>query len=220
MIWVMTPKISHALQRKQHWEAVYSRKAPQETSWFQATPTTSLAMIHNAIQSGNTPLIDVGGGASMLVDCLLDEGFKDVTVLDIAERALEQARRRLGPRSSEVQWIEADVTRFEPRRTWRVWHDRAAFHFLTDAADRKRYVEVLRKALAAGGHAVIAAFAMDGPEKCSGLDIVRYDAQSIGLELGPDFELEEQRSDLHLTPAGTEQRFGFYRFRKVGQSGG
>jgi SAM-dependent methyltransferase len=212
----MKPKILHALQRKQHWEEVYSRKAPQETSWYQAMPATSLAMIHNATHGRGSPLIDVGGGASLLVDYLLDEGYEDVTVLDIAGRALEQARRRLGPRSSEVEWIEADVTRFQPNRTWQVWHDRAAFHFLTGAADRRRYIEVLRKALVEGGHAVIAAFAMDGPKKCSGLDIVRYDARSLALEFGPDFDLEEEHTEVHLTPAGAEQRFGFYRFRNRG----
>jgi SAM-dependent methyltransferase len=213
----MKTEVLRAAQRKQHWEDVYSRKAPRETSWYQAMPATSLAMIRNATRASSASLIDVGGGASLLVDCLLDEGFHDVSVLDISQLALENAKQRLGSRSSEVQWIEADVTRFQPDRTWEVWHDRAAFHFLTDGADRRRYVEVLRRALAMGGQAVIAAFALDGPRKCSGLDIVRYDARSLGLEIGPDFELKEERLEVHLTPAGAEQRFGFYRFAYRGR---
>lgn len=201
------------MNRKQHWEDVYTGKAPHETSWHQPVPGPSLAMIRHAADGRKPSLIDVGGGASLLVDCLLDEGFPDVTVLDISARALDRAKRRLGRRASQVEWVEADVTRYEPGRTFDIWHDRAAFHFLTEAADRRRYVDVLQRALSAGGQAVIAAFALDGPQKCSGLDIVRYDAQSLGAELGSGFVLEEERSDVHLTPAGREQRFGFYRFR-------
>jgi len=171
-------------------------------------------MIRAAVGDQKPSLIDVGGGASMLVDCLLDQGFRDLTVLDISGRSLDRARQRLGSRAPLVEWIEADVTDYEPRRSWEIWHDRAAFHFLTDAADRKRYVAVLQQALAAGGYAIIAAFALDGPQKCSGLDIVRYDARSLAAELGHGFVLEEERSEVHLTPAGSEQRFGFYRFRK------
>ena len=202
------------MDRKQHWEDVYVSKAVHETSWHQAEPAPSLAMIRHAAGGGKPSLIDVGGGASLLVDCLLDEGFPDLTVLDISARALDRARRRLGRRASQVEWVEADVTQYEPVRTFDIWHDRAAFHFLTDVADRRRYVGILQRALSADGQAVIAAFALDGPKKCSGLDIVRYDAQTLGAELGPGFVLEEERSDVHLTPAGREQRFGFYRFRR------
>jgi len=200
--------------RKRHWESVYCEKAVHETSWHQPVPTPSLTMIRAAVGDQKPSLIDVGGGASMLVDCLLDQGFRDLTVLDISGRSLDRARQRLGSRAPLVEWIEADVTDYEPRRSWEIWHDRAAFHFLTDAADRKRYVAVLQQALAAGGYAIIAAFALDGPQKCSGLDIVRYDARSLAAELGHGFVLEEERSEVHLTPAGSEQRFGFYRFRK------
>ena len=210
----MVAGIQNGLDRKQHWEEVYGSKRAHETSWYQPVPAPSLAMIRHVANGGTPSLIDVGGGASLLVDCLLDQGYCELAVLDISGRALGQARERLGPRATRVDWIEADVTQYEPGRTWDIWHDRAAFHFLTDSADRSRYVHVLKQALAVGGQAIIAAFAPDGPRKCSGLEIVRHDAQSLGAELGPEFVLEEERSDAHLTPAGSEQRFGFYRFRR------
>jgi SAM-dependent methyltransferase len=202
------------LDRKQHWEEVYGSKKAHETSWYQPVPAPSLAMIRNAANGGAPSLIDVGGGASLLVDCLLDQGFCDLAVLDISGRALGQARARLGSRATRVDWIQADVTQYEPGRTWDIWHDRAAFHFLTGSADRSRYVGVLQQAVAVGGQAIIAAFAPDGPRKCSGLEIVRYDARALGAELGPRFVLEEERYEVHLTPAGREQRFGFHRFRR------
>lgn len=202
------------VDRKRHWEDVYASKAVHETSWHQAEPTPSLDLIRHAAGARKPSLIDIGGGASLLVDCLLDEGFADLTVLDISGHALEQAKRRLGRRASRVEWVEADVTQFEAGRTYEIWHDRAAFHFLTEAEDRRRYVEVLLRTLAEGGQVIIAAFAMDGPEKCSGLDIVRYDARSLGAELGTRFVQDEERYEVHLTPAGREQRFGFHRFRK------
>jgi SAM-dependent methyltransferase len=205
------------VDRKQHWERVYTGKPVSETSWHQVVPAPSLVMIRNAASGRKPSLIDIGGGASLLVDCLLDEGYEDLAVLDVSGTALHQARQRLGPRAAMVEWFEADVTAFEPSRSWEIWHDRAAFHFLTDAADRRRYVAALHRGLADGGQAVIGAFALDGPEKCSGLDIVRYDAHSLGAELGESFQLEEQLAEKHLTPAGREQRFGFYRFRKVGR---
>ena len=205
------------MDRKQHWERVYRGKPVHESSWHQAVPAPSLALIRNAACGRKPSLIDIGGGASLLVDCLLDEGYQDLAVLDVSGTALEHAKRRLGARAAMVEWLETDVTAFEPLRSWEIWHDRAAFHFLTDAADRGRYVAALRRGLADGGQAVIGAFALDGPEKCSGLDIVRYDAQSLGAELGESFQLEEQLAEKHMTPAGREQRFGFYRFRKVGR---
>jgi len=202
------------MDRKQHWEQVYTDKAVHETSWHQANPLPSLSMI-NAAAGGDTPsLIDIGGGASLLVDHLLDLGYQDLSVLDIAGAALAQARQRLGPAAARVEWIEADVTKFEPERTWKIWHDRAAFHFLTDAADRRRYIRVLTRALTGGGQAIIAAFAPDGPSRCSGLDVVRYDAASLDAELGGGFILREEHFEVHRTPAGREQRFGFYRFGK------
>lgn len=197
--------------RKRHWERVYRSKSAVETSWYQAEPVTSLAMIRNTGARPGQGLIDVGGGASLLVDHLLRAGYSDLTVLDLSEAALEQAQRRLGRDAHRVRWVVADITGYVPDRRFEVWHDRAAFHFLTEPADRRRYVEVLRSALVPGGQAIIAAFAPDGPERCSGLDIVRYDAAALGAVLGRSFRLLEERRECHLTPQGREQRFGFYR---------
>ena len=202
------------MDRKLHWEQVYTDKAVHETSWHQANPLPSLSMISAAASADTPSLIDIGGGASLLVDHLLGLGYRDLSVLDIAGAALAQARQRLGPAAAQVEWIESDVTKFEPERTWEIWHDRAAFHFLTDAADRRRYIAVLRRALAEDGQAIIAAFAPDGPSRCSGLEVVRYDAASLAAELGAGFVLREERSEAHRTPADREQRFGFYRFSK------
>jgi len=203
-----------AVDRRAHWERVYRGKQPTETSWYQAEPTLSLELIGNAGVGPGDGLIDVGGGASLLVDHLLARGYADVTVLDLSAEALQHARRRLGPDARRVAWIEADVTEFVPTRTFALWHDRAAFHFLTDPADRRCYVQVLQAALDPGGQAIIAAFAPDGPERCSGLDIVRYDADTLGAALGGEFRLLEERRESHLTPQGREQRFGFYRFQR------
>lgn len=200
--------------RKAHWERVYRAKQPTETSWYQAEPLLSLELIGNTGAGPGDGLIDVGGGASLLVDHLLARGYRDVTVLDLSAEALRHARRRLGQGAQRVAWVVADVTEFVPTRTFAVWHDRAAFHFLTDPADRQRYVEVLEAALHPGGQAIIAAFAPDGPERCSGLDIVRYDAGTLGAVLGGKFRLLEERRESHRTPQGREQRFGFYRFQR------
>jgi SAM-dependent methyltransferase len=202
------------VNRRQHWEKVYREKSAQEVSWYQARPVSSLAMIRKVAAGGTPSLIDIGGGASRLVDNLLQEGYSDLAVLDISGRALAVARARLGPQARRVTWIEADVTEFEPDRTWNIWHDRAAFHFLTDAADRRRYLDALHRGLAEGGQAIIAAFAIDGPRKCSGLDVERYDATKLAAELGPRFTLVESCMELHVTPGGGEQRFGFHRFCK------
>lgn len=173
-------------------------------------------MLAKAGLDHHASLIDIGGGASLLVDHLLELGCRDLTVLDISAAALEQARERLGNRASWVEWVVGDVTRYEPDRTFDLWHDRAAFHFLTSAEDRKHYVQVLCKALKPGGQAIIAAFALDGPEKCSGLDVVRYDGMKLSAELGPRLQLLDHEFETHITPAKREQRFGFYRFRRMG----
>lgn len=199
---------------RRHWEAVYKQKPYAETSWYEPVPQASLSMIENAAISFDTPIIDIGGGASLLVDHLLDLGYRDVSLLDISGSALEQAKARLGERSEQLKWIEADVTRFLPPARYGLWHDRAAFHFLTDTGDQQRYAGVLRQALEAGGQAIIAAFSPRGPRKCSGLDIVQYDARKIAETLGPVFRLLEQREHRHITPAGREQWFNYFRFVK------
>jgi len=202
--------------RKRHWEAVHTGKAPEETSWYQSTPGLSLSMIANTGFGPEASLVDVGAGASLLVDHLMDRGYRDLTVVDISSAALARARRRLGERAARVHWIEADVTAFVPARHFDVWHDRAAFHFLTEKQDREQYTAVMRKALRPRGQAIVATFAPGGPVKCSGLDIVQYDAGKLGRELGPGFVLEEQQSEQHVTPAGGQQLFNYFRFKRDG----
>ena len=160
--------------RKLHWEGVYDSKQFTDVSWYQQRPAKSLELIAEAGATENAPIIDIGGGASTLVDHLIAGGYRDVTVLDVSERALAQARTRLGESADRAHWIVSDVATFRPERLYRVWHDRAVLHFLVDAADRRRYVEALRSALAPGGHLVLATFGPDGPLKCSGLEVRRY----------------------------------------------
>ena len=174
--------------RQAHWEDVYARKAENEVSWFQENPAPSLESIAQAGASHASSIIDIGGGASRLVDRLIATGFLDITVLDLSGAALDAAKARLGQQAAKVRWIVADVTVWEPMQAYDVWHDRAAFHFLTEENDRAAYVARLKRALRIGGHAVIATFALDGPEKCSGLPVMRYDAASLGQALGPEVQ--------------------------------
>ena len=184
-------------------------------SWHQANPEYSLALLDAAGATRDTRIVDVGGGASRLVDCLLDRGFTEVTVLDIAEGALAQVQARLGDRAGAVRWIEADVTAFEPSERWDIWHDRAVFHFLDAAEDRVAYRHTLINSLVPGGHAIIATFGPRGPTRCSGLDVVRYGAADLLTELGPEggWELMAEREELHRTPAGGIQEFMYGLFR-------
>ncbi len=198
--------------RKDHWENVYKDKSPQEVSWYVTEPVLSMQMIHNSLLALDSPIIDVGGGASVLVDRLCLEGYSCVSVLDISANALACARNRLGDRAASVEWYEDDVTCFNPPHQYSLWHDRAVFHFLTDEADRRSYVGVLQRALEPRGHVIIAAFAIGGPTQCSGLDIVQYDAEKLQAELGDAFELVEESSELHITPANKEQEFAYFRF--------
>ena len=177
------------MSRKDHWERLYRDKHEREVSWHQDRPLMSLRLIEQAGVGPEEPIIDVGGGASHLVDHLLERGHRDVTVLDLAGAALAQARTRLGEHAAPVHWIEADATAWQPERTYRLWHDRAVFHFLTEPGDRAAYVERLRAAVPAGGHAVIATFAPGGPHQCSGLPVVRYSPESLQAALGSGFDL-------------------------------
>ncbi len=207
--------MTETIDRKAHWQGVYKRKHEDEVSWYQARPETSLRLIANTGLGHDAAIIDAGAGASRLVDYLLDAGYADITVLDIAETALGKARERLGERAGQVDWIVADLLAWRPRRHYDIWHDRAVFHFLTDAADRRRYVEVLKSAIAPGAHVIIATFAPDGPEKCSGLPVMRHSPESIAAELGAGFELEETADEHHMTPAGKVQHFNYARLKRV-----
>lgn len=198
---------------KAHWEEVYQNRSVQAVSWYQDKPELSLGLIQQTGIAKDDAIIDVGGGASTLIDYLLDAGYENLSVLDIAARALEHARQRLGDRADQVNWITADITAYAAAQTYALWHDRAVFHFLTDARDRARYIDTLEKSLQPGGHVIIAAFALNGPTQCSGLDIVQYDAEKLSNTLGPAFVLLGSESECHLTPDGREQNFGYYRYR-------
>ncbi|MBA2399199.1 MAG: class I SAM-dependent methyltransferase [Bradyrhizobium sp.] len=201
--------------RQAHWENVYTSKGENEVSWFQESPAPSLALIAETGAAPSSGIIDLGGGTSRLVDHLIDRGFLDVTVLDLSAAALQAAKARLGERAVRAQWLVADATAWEPSRTYDVWHDRAAFHFLTEARDRAAYIARLGRGLRIGGHAIIATFALDGPEKCSGLPVMRYDAARLGETLGPGFKLLQSRRDDHATPWGSHQLFEFSVFARV-----
>ena len=164
------------LERQAHWQNVYQTKDEREVSWFQENPAISLDLIRATGIGADASIIDIGGGAARLADALVADGFRSVTVLDLSEKALATSRERLGARAGGVSWIVADVTKWQPTRTFDVWHDRAAFHFLTDPDDRAAYAERVRKAVRPGGHVIIGTFALDGPERCSGLAVARHDA--------------------------------------------
>lgn len=200
--------------RTTHWQNVYATKGEAEVSWFQTSPAISLEMIRAANPDRNAAIIDIGGGESRLVDALLQDGYRDLAVLDLSANALEVVKKRIGTAASTIDWIVADVATWQPAKTYDVWHDRAAFHFLTDPWDRAAYVDRLRTAIAAGGQVIIATFAPDGPEKCSGLPVQRHDSASLSGELGPEFELVEARSEMHQTPWHSTQAFQFSRFRR------
>ena len=198
--------------RKEHWENVYQRNSPLKLSWYKEDPKLSMRLVHDTEISRDAAIIDVGGGASTLVDRLVDEGYSNVAVLDVAARALTQARIRLAADACRVQWYEEDVTRFESPNQYSLWHDRAVFHFLVNKKDRDKYVKVLRQSLRPGGHLIMMTFAIDGPSKCSGLDIVQYDEPTLAAALGSGFQLMESGFENHFTPAGKQQKFAYFRF--------
>lgn len=199
--------------RRAHWEQVYTTKGDKDVSWFQESAEPSMSLLRAAGLRAGDRVIDIGGGASRLVDTLVGEGFPHVTVLDLSEAALSTARSRMGTNADTIQWIVADVTQWEPSQTFDIWHDRAAFHFLTAEADRAAYVERMRRAVKPGGHAILGTFALDGPERCSGLPIVRYSGETLAATLGEAFLLLDTRLHLHKTPWDSEQSFQFSTFR-------
>lgn len=193
---------------KQHWEGIYSSKPATGVSWYAPHLQHSLELIERAASDRDARIIDVGGGASTLVDDLLDHGFNDVTVLDLSHEALETSKRRLGARGSEATWLTGDVTTVAlPAAHYDIWHDRAVFHFLTDAEQRRRYVDQALRDVKPGGHVIVATFGPQGPERCSGLEVVRYDAEGIHREFGDRFEKIDSVREVHVTPWGSEQEF-------------
>lgn len=200
---------------KEHWDTIYGTKGEHGVSWFEPLPAVSVEMIESAGLTPETCVIDVGGGESRLIDALLARGLDCLAMLDISGEAIRHAQARLGPPASVVSWIEADVTGAWSLKPMDIWHDRAVFHFLTAPEDRARYRRHLLDTLKVGGSAIVATFALDGPEKCSGLPVVRYSPEALGDELGNCFELVEARPHRHVTPWGAQQSFQYSRFRRV-----
>jgi trans-aconitate methyltransferase len=203
-----------SMSDRSHWNAAYSRKDESELSWHQSDPSVSLELMKMAGLTAVTSVIDVGAGTSRLVDALLSKGLTDLTVLDVSDAALDATRSRLGSNAHLVTWITGDITRWRPTRTFDVWHDRAVFHFLVYPEDRAAYIANLSGALAAGGHAVIATFAPDGPLKCSGLPVARYSPELLAQTLGDRFVLVGKRVQRHTTPWGQPQSFQYSLFRR------
>lgn len=205
------------MKSKEHWENVYSTKATNAVSWFQEHPEESYRLI---LQTGvplTASIIDVGGGTSTLVDDLMANGYKDITVLDISAAALTAAKNRLGKWNERVHWLEANITEIVlPIDAYDVWHDRAVFHFLSTVEDRQAYVRAVQRTVKPGGHIIIATFAEDGPFQCSGLPVVRYGAKDLHAEFGESFELVHHEKEAHQTPLGTIQQFVYCYCRKIG----
>lgn len=206
--------MSH-VDRSDHWNEIYGHRPVERLSWYRPRLELSLEMIRATGVGPEAAVIDVGGGASPLAGDLLERGFEDVTVLDVSAEALARNRERLGGRAERVRWIEADIAEVELEAgRWDVWHDRAVFHFLTDPAERGTYLKNLRRGTRPGAHLVLATFASDGPERCSGLPVRRYDADELAAVVGPEFEPIEFRRETHRTPSGTGQAFSWVRFRR------
>ena len=201
--------------RKTHWENVYTNKSPSQVSWYQEDPALSLQLIRNTQLALDAAMIDVGGGASTLVDRLCEEAYTNVAVLDVSSSALAHIKARLAEKAQTVEWFEEDVTCFSPPHRFSLWHDRAVFHFLTTKSDRDKYINVLKQALEPDGHLIIMTFSIGGPVKCSGLDIIQYDANKLTEELGQGLELVETGYEVHLTPSGGEQKFAYFHFKRV-----
>ena len=202
------------LDAKKHWEELYHSTSPGKVSWYQENPAISLDFIEKTGLPKEAPILDVGSGASTLVDQLLLRGYRNLALLDVSTRALLLTRQRLGGKAIDVAWHHGDVTRYSLPEQYSLWHDRAVFHFLVDPSDRRAYVTSLRQGLRPQGHLILATFAVGGPTRCSGLDVTQYDTQKITTELGQDFRLIETLEELHQTPAGVEQLFSYFWFTR------
>jgi len=200
---------------RDHWQRIYTTRAPTQVGWYEPDPATSRRLVLDAVAAGAESVIDVGGGASLLVDHLLDHGVERVAVVDISEAGVDTARQRLGRRASRVEWIVGDVTTLEHLGRFDVWHDRAVFHFLLDRDARRRYVRSSEQTVGPGGRAIMATFAPEGPERCSGLPVLRYDADELARECGSGWRLTGSEPQVHTTPAGVEQRFVYATFARV-----
>jgi hypothetical protein len=202
------------VDRQTHWNDTYSSKAENQVSWFQVKPERSLELITAAAPDHAAPIIDIGGGASRLADALLTLGYHDLTVLDIAESGLAKSKARLGIQADKLSWVVADITQWQPQRTWQVWHDRAVFHFLTEPEAQDAYIAALKRGTVAGSNVIMATFALNGPERCSGLPVQRYSPATLAMRLGADFALYSESEESHATPFGTNQQFQYAAFRR------
>ncbi len=200
------------IDRKNHWETVYETKNPDQVSWTQEIPKTSLDFIHSFEVDKTARIIDIGGGDSKLVDYLLDNGFENITVLDISANALEKAKKRLGDKAENVKWVVSDITEFEPNTTFDIWHDRATFHFLTTKEQVSKYLDIARRNVR--GYMTIGTFSKNGPTKCSGLDIKQYDEETLTAELKNGFDKLKCITEDHTTPFNTTQNFLFCSFKR------
>jgi len=203
------------MQRQQHWDTVYDTKREEQVGWFEDLPALSLRMMESAGLTASTCVVDVGGGCSRLVDHLLARKLRCLAVLDVSGSALRHTRDRLGDAASVPTWIEADITADWSLQPMDIWHDRAVFHFLTDGDDRHRYRARLLATLKPGGTAIVATFALHGPEKCSGLAVQRYSGETLAAQFAPDLQLVESVPHVHTTPSGGAQHFVYCRFRRV-----
>ena len=204
-----------SMNRADHWEKVYRTLAPDRVSWYQEDPALSFRLIGQAAHGPDTPIIDVGGGASRLVDRLVEAGYRNLTVMDLSPIALSYPRERLGTRAGTVTWIEGDVLTHRPGTGYGVWHDRAVFHFLIERTDRLAYVRTMTEAVTTGGSVIVAAFSPRGPETCSGLPVVRYTPAGLAAEFGDAFVLTAYEEETHPTPGGAQQHFGYTVFRRI-----
>ena len=209
-----TGRVTRLSSHQQHWEATYRDHLPESVTWYQERPALSLSLIEATGIGSDAAVVDVGGGCSRLVDHLLDEGYTNLTVLDLSPTAIRYARQRLGGSASKVTWIEADVLEYRFDTTFDLWHDRAVFHFLTDPVDRERYVAHLSDAVPIGGQIIIATFGLDGPERCSGLPVQRYGPETLSQTLGDDFEVLGFQQETHHTPTGATQQFLYGHFQR------
>lgn len=202
------------MNRKTHWEHLYSTKGQEKVGWYKPHLRMSLELIYQTGVNKEAKIIDIGGGASTLVDDLLDYGFNHITVLDLSSTALTLTRLRLGEQAKDVEWIEGDITRVSlPESYYDVWHDRAVFHFLISPMDRKKYVEIMRRSLKPRAHIIIATFSPEAPPQCSGLNVSRYSHEQLHAELGEELELKEYREELHITPGGVKQQYIYCYFQ-------
>ena len=203
----------NSIERKKHWEAIYTKKKPEEVSWTQEKPSLSLSIIQALELPKDAPIIDVGGGESHLVDHLLALGYTDISVLDVSAEALARSKQRLGEQSKKIEWIVADITAFQPKRDYAFWHDRAVFHFLTEDKDIQFYAEMVRNCVK--DHLLISTFSLDGPLKCSGLPISQYSEQSLAKIVSPSFNLIKSEEEIHITPFKTIQAFLYCLFQRI-----